>query len=89
MAYPSRNAAANAAHTLLFDQVKFRRMLPTGSLTAYCLEFSRAEGDLVYAFWTARGEADLALDFGGRTPYTLVDICGERREGRIATEALD
>ena len=85
MAYPSRNAAANAAHTLLFDRVKFRRMLPTGSLTAYCMEFSRVEGDLVYAFWTARGEADLALDFGGRTPYTLVDICGERREN--ATDA--
>ena len=80
LAYPSRGAAANATHTLLFDQVKFRRMLPTGSLTAYCLEFSRAEGDWLYAFWTARGEVDASLDFGGKPLYTLVNICGDLRE---------
>ena len=79
LAYPTPLAAANATHTLLLDGVNFKRVFPTGSLTAYCLEFEK-DGGWIYAFWTARGEAQVALDFGGNPRYTLVGMCGERTE---------
>ena len=85
LAYPTPMAAANATHTLILDQVRFKRMVPTGSLTAYCLEFEKDDG-WIYTFWTARGEAQVALDFGGKPRYTLVGMCGERTEKcRLAT----
>ena len=79
LAYPTPLAAANATHTLILDDVQFKRMVPTGSLTAYCLEFEK-DGGWIYTFWTARGEAQVALDFGGKPRYTLVGMCGERTE---------
>ena len=80
LAYPTPMAAANATHTLLFDRVACRRVVPTGSSTAYCLEFERKDGGWIYAFWTARGEAAFSLGFGGSTRHTRIGMCGERRE---------
>ncbi len=74
-------AAATAVLTEAMDQVKFSRMIPTGSATAYAAEFTRRDGK-VYALWTARGEVEAEVTFakdgggimtgiyGARTPVT-------------------
>ncbi len=81
LAYPTPLAAANATHTILFDDtVTFKRLVPTGSRTVYCLEFAKEGGSWIYAFWTPRGEASVALDFGGKARYTRIGMCGDRVE---------
>ena len=88
LAYPSPLAAAAANHTLLFDRVAFRRMVPTGSRTVYCLEFEQKAGGWLYALWTPRGEAEVALDFGGKARYTRVEMCGRRHENCADTAVV-
>ena len=61
--YPKPAYVALAAVTAALDQVKFRRKVPTGSLTVYALEFDRADGRRAYALWTPRASVELALDF--------------------------
>ena len=60
--YPKPTYPAVATATLVLDCAKFIRMVPTGSLTVYALEFQR-DGEFVHAFWTARGELDATLEF--------------------------
>ncbi len=74
--YPKPAYVAVATLTNVLDSVTLRRELPTGSLSAYALEFDRG-GDTVYALWTVRGEATLALDIAGADAGTLVDTYGK------------
>lgn len=65
-AYPKPACAAIATLTNVFDQARFTRQIPTGSTTVYALEASRftrkpGEGQNVYAFWCARGNARISL----------------------------
>ena len=60
MVYPRKAALGVATLTQLLDCAKFVRMVPTGSLTAYALEFETAEG-FTYVLWTSRGETDVAV----------------------------
>ena len=62
--YPKRAYVAYGVLTSVLDGVAFSRQLPTGSTTAYALEFRRGDGKYAYAVWTARGEADFAVDAG-------------------------
>ncbi len=73
--YPKPAYVAVATLTTQLDGVTLRRELPTGSATVYGLEFDR-RGESVYALWTVRGEATLALVAGDDSPMTQVDMYG-------------
>jgi len=74
--YPKPAYVALAALTNALDQVKFRRKIPTGSLTVYALEFDRADGRRAYALWTPRAAAELALEFPLDAKLELCDFYG-------------
>ena len=77
LAYPQRTAAATATMTLLLDRARFVRMVPTGSLTTYCLEFQKPDGSFVYALWCADDEVRVwALIARTHTDATLMDMFG-------------
>ena len=80
LAYPGRGTLASAVLTSILDCAKFRRLIPTGSLGVYCEEFE-VKGKWVYALWTTRGEADVALDLGENADYETVSILGRRASG--------
>ena len=67
LAYPAENALAIATLTRVLDCAKFVRMIPTGSLTAYALEFEGKGGKYIYAIWTARGETTAKIGWEGGT----------------------
>jgi hypothetical protein len=73
--YPKPTYPAVATATLVLDCAKFVRMVPTGSLTVYALEFQRG-GEFVYAFWTARGELDATLEFQRDATVTHTELLG-------------
>lgn len=50
---------AVAGHIL--SDADFVRAVPTGSHSAYCLEFDRRRGDKVFACWTLRGSRPMTL----------------------------
>ena len=79
LAYPTPLAAANATVTLVLDSARFVRMVPTGSATVYCLEFEK-DGGYVYALWSARGEAQVTLEFKGSPKARLIGLCGEEEK---------
>lgn len=74
--YPKPAYVALAAVTSALDQVKFRRKVPTGSLTVYALEFDRAAGGYAYAIWTPRASAELALQFPSGTKLEMTAFYG-------------
>jgi hypothetical protein len=74
--YPRPAYVALAALTNALDQVKFRRKVPTGSLTVYALEFERADGRRAYAVWTPRAAVELALEFPPDANLELTDFYG-------------
>lgn len=74
--YPKPAYVAMAALTAALDQVKFLRKVPTGSLTAYVLEFDRVDGRRAYAVWTPRASVELALEFPRDTSLELTDFYG-------------
>jgi hypothetical protein len=87
--YPRPAYVALAALTNALDQVKFRRKVPTGSLTVYALEFDRADGRRAYAVWTPRASVELALEFPSDVSLELTDFYGAVRapsvhSGRLA-----
>jgi hypothetical protein len=55
-------AYAVAAHQL--SDADFVRAVPTGSHSAYCLEFDRRRGDKVLACWTLRGRRQMTIEPG-------------------------
>jgi hypothetical protein len=75
--YPKPAYVALAALTNALDQVKFRRKVPTGSLTVYTLEFDRADGRRAYALWTPRASVELALEFPPEASLERTDFYGE------------
>ena len=82
-AYPKRAYVAYGVLTSVLDGVTFSRQLPTGSTTAYALEFRRADGKYAYAVWTARGEADFAVEAGAAgTVTTMFGIESALAQGR-------
>ena len=83
--YPKPSYVAVATATRVLDKATCRRIVPTGSLTVYALEFARdrREPDLVYGLWTTRGRAGLRFTFDEAAETELVDLYGRSR--RVAT----
>ncbi len=83
LAYPLRAAAATATMTLVLDRARFTRMVPTGSLTTYCLEFQKPDKTYVYAIWCADDEVPVTAEIpiAGNSPDpTLTDMLGRKRK---------
>jgi hypothetical protein len=74
--YPKPAYVAIATLTRVLDRVELQRELPTGSNSVYALEFNRADGKRVYAFWAARGTAALTLDVADTTTVDVIDLYG-------------
>ena len=55
-------------------------MIPTGSLTAYALEFKRSDGKMLYALWTARGSVKTAIKFPAGTKATHITTLGKEKD---------
>ena len=82
--YPKRAYVAYAVLTEVFDRVKLRRQIPTGSTTLYAVEFDRADKQFATAFWAARGDAEFIVEFAGDTTVKIVDMYGRSREHKTA-----
>jgi len=80
--YPKPSYVAMATLTRVLDKVRLRRVVPTGSLTVYALEFDRQRtpADIAYALWTPRGQARLVFDFGKDTESTFVETYGQEKK---------
>ncbi len=82
--YPKRAYVGLATLTAVLDRARVSRQLSTGSRTIYAVEFRREDGRWATALWCARGEADLALEFGHPLTVEIVDFYGRRR--RVQTD---
>jgi hypothetical protein len=87
--YPKPAYVAVATLTKVLDQVGPPRRVATGSATVYALEFPRSDGNLVYALWTARGEAGLQLSFPKDTAPTIVGFYGNSTAVGRPSKSLD
>ncbi len=85
--YPKPTYPAVATATLVLDCAKFVRMVPTGSLTVYALEFQRG-GEFVYAFWTARGELDATLEFERDATVKHTEMLGRSTSLKTAARQI-
>lgn len=82
--YPQPQYVAIATMTRVLDCAKLVRRVPTGSHTAYALEFSRGD-EHVYALWTPRGTCEMSLSFPQDGPVTIDSFYGQtRRENVVA-----
>lgn len=71
---PKPSYAAFATMTRNLNRCNFTRWLPTGSLSAYCLEFTHSKtGEKVYAIWTLKGKRGITLSFPENDKITVVD----------------
>ena len=75
--YPKPAYVALATLTKVLDSVKLVRQMPTGSSSAYALEFERGN-DRIYALWTPRGECEMELEFPTDTAVTQVEFYGRQ-----------
>jgi hypothetical protein len=81
--YPKPTYPAVATVTKVLDCARFERMIPTGSLSVYALEFKR-DKEFVYAFWTARGELDATLDFEKDGAVNHTELLGRTTEQKVS-----
>ena len=77
--YPKRAYAAYAALTNVFDQVRFKRQIPTGSTTVYALEFERKDKKMASALWAARGSVDFEVSFKDNARVRVFDMYGREQ----------
>jgi hypothetical protein len=69
--YPKPAYVALATLTKVLDTVTLVRQMPSGSSSAYALEFERGT-DRIYAVWTPRGECEMEFEFPTDTTVTRV-----------------
>ena len=74
--YPKKSYVAAATATKMLDRVTGVRKIPTGDECVYAVEFARADGRAVTAFWTSRGEAEVKVDVEGTVER--VDMYGRK-----------
>ena len=84
---PKPSYAAIATVTRVLDSAKFERAVPTGSLSAYVLEFRRGD-EWIYATWVPRGRREVKLTFPAATDTTLVDLYGREKTSQQAEITL-
>ena len=79
--YPKPSYVAVATATSVLDKATCTRIVPTGSLTVYALEFARdrQQPDMAYGIWTPRGNAGLEFVFSEATEAEVVDMYGRSR----------
>jgi hypothetical protein len=75
--YPKPAYVALATLTKVLDSVKLIRQVPTGSSSAWALEFARGK-DRIYALWTPRGECEMELEFPTDTEAAQVEFYGRQ-----------
>ncbi len=75
--YPKPAYVALAALTKVLDSVRLVRQMPTGSSSAYALEFERGH-ESIYALWTPRGQCELEFEFPADTSVTQVEFYGRQ-----------
>lgn len=78
--------AAIATHTQVMDGAKFQRVIPTGLLSLYLLEFRRGN-EWIYALWTPRGSRVVTLRLAANS--RLVDMYGRERTNQGADVPLE
>ena len=71
---PKPSACALATMTRHINRKNFTKWLPTGSLSAYALQFQHYKsGDLTHVFWTVRGTRPVTLTVPKGGKITLFD----------------
>ncbi len=71
---PKPSACALATMTRHINRKNFTKWLPTGSLSAYALQFQHYKsGDLTHVFWTVRGKRPVTLTVPKDGKITLFD----------------
>jgi hypothetical protein len=76
--YPKPAYAALATLTSVLDRANFSRVVPTGSLALYAIEFNRPDGP-VYALWTPRGKRAVRVLLSADSQTTLTDLYGAEK----------
>jgi hypothetical protein len=85
--YPQPQYVAIATMTRALDGAKLVRRMPTGSHTAYALEFARP-GAHVYVLWTPRGTCDMRLTFPEYGKVTVDGLYGKTRQAAVVNGEL-
>lgn len=86
---PKPAYAAYATFTRHLNRANFTRWFPTGSLTAYCLQFTHYRtGKLVHVLWTVRGSRTASVATAPGTTLQLYDSMDNvtvlpERNGRV------
>ncbi len=75
--YPKPAYVALATLTKVLDGAKLVRQMPSGSSSAYALEFERGK-DRIYALWTPRGRCEMEYEFPTDTAVAQVEFYGRR-----------
>jgi len=75
--YPKPAYVAMATLTKVLDSARLMRQLPTGSSSAYALEFERGN-ERIYALWTPRGTCEMTLEFPAETIVTQTEFYGRQ-----------
>ncbi len=78
---------ATATLTQVLDGATFVRLLPTGSLTVYALEFKQGN-NYIYALWTTRGEVAAELELAEETKLTQTALTGATTQLTTADKHL-
>ena len=83
--YPKPSYVAVATATKMLDRVTGLRKIPTGDDCVYAVEFTRADGKAVTAFWTSRGEILATVKGEGEARWSFSDMYGRemKRSSRL------
>ena len=84
MLYPFKGYVGLATATKVLDRVTDRIHVPTGDDGVFLVAFPRRDGKVAYAFWTARGEAELELET--TAPFAITDFFGRTRRPRAVSK---
>ena len=84
MLYPFKSYVGLATATKVLDRVTGRIHVPTGDDGVFLVAFPRKDGKVAYAFWTARGEAELELETSAK--FTITDFFGRTRMPKSASK---
>ncbi len=85
--YPKPAYVALATLTKVLDSAKLVRQMPTGSSSAWTLEFERGN-DRIYALWTPRGECEMELEFPTDTAVSQVEFYGRQHSLKTSGKQL-
>ena len=77
---PKPGYVSFATMTLLLDQAKFSKKLPTGSTSVFALEFTKPNNSKVTTLWTILGEREVKLSLSGGGEMTTTDAMGNQQK---------